>query len=522
MIWNITSISNGLDEVAKCRVPLLAELKSLLDSYNNWNKSPFYYDVIAGDWLEHFMHLTYDAMVEIAASGGAKNQKYRIPVTADVGAYDTLRWQRSGLHEHLRSAVEHLLSGGLPTPWQFSADSVQILSGGEEGIAHKAIRAVATTQPDVLMVAPYFRCGRAEVFKALMGWRKWAALDNLDYPINFSVALNSNWRLKKSFEAYPANDLLGILRILLPLHLPVSLLEGFSKYRNAVHAYAVVRPKAVYSANALHANLPFKILAAEWRECGTKLLYHQHGGGYGVDKVHAFEEYETRVSDYYFTWGWSSANYPKVGPLSPSMLHVPKGKKRHILLICDDYPVVFYRLHFQPMPGGIEIMHSETCEFLTAWRDCKTLLIRAHVHDYSGKFMSMMRKVAPDATFDDRSVSSFQRFSQSNLVVHNYLGTTYLETLALNIPTVCFYDPNVYAFREEAKPFMDELASVGILHQSGRSASHFVASIANDIDGWWSQAEVQHARSRFVKNYANFDPEWKSQWERKFRDILDE
>jgi putative transferase (TIGR04331 family) len=73
-------------------------------------------------------------------------------------------------------------------------------------------------------------------------------------------------------------------------------------------------------------HLPFKILAAEWRECGTKLLYHQHGGGYGIDKVHAFEDYETRVSDYYFTWGWSSPNHRKVGPLSHSMLHVPKEK----------------------------------------------------------------------------------------------------------------------------------------------------------------------------------------------------
>ncbi len=522
MIWNITSVSNGLNEVDKCRGPLLAELKGLLDRYNNWNKSTLYYDVIAGDWLEYFIHLTYAAMVEIVLSGDDKNLKLRIPVTADVRAYGALRWQQSGLHEHLRSAVGHLLAGGLPTPWQFSADSVQIHSGSEESIAYKAIRAVATTQPDVLMVAPYFRCGRAEVLKALIGWRKWAALDNLAYPVNFSVRLNSRWRLKKSFEAYPAIDFLGILRILLPLHLPVSLLEGFSKYRSEVLAYPVSRPKAVYSANALHAHLQFKILAAEWREYGTKLLYHQHGGGYGIDKVHAFEDYETRVSDYYFTWGWSSPNHPKVGPLSPSMLHVPKEKKRYILLICTDYPVVFFRLHFQPMLGGIETMHSETCEFLTAWHDCKTLLIRAHVHDYSGKFMSMMRKVAPNASFDDRSVSSFQRFSQSNLVVHNYLGTTYLETLALNIPTVCFYDPNVYAFREEAKPFMDELASVGILHQSGRSASHFVASIANDPDGWWSQADVQHARSRFVKSYANFDPEWKRRWERKFRDILDE
>jgi len=106
--------------------------------------------------------------------------------------------------------------------------------------------------------------------------------------------------------------------------------------------------------------------------------------------------------------------------------------------------------------------------------------------------------------------------------VHNYLGTGYLETLALNVPTVCFYDPDTYAFRAEAEPFMQALERVGILHSSGKAAGRFVASVANDPQAWWAQAEVQEARSRFVGNYANFATDWKRQWQQEFRRAIDE
>lgn len=520
--WNKESVTSGLEEIAKCRYQLLVELKRLLDEYHHWQKPIRYYDIIAGDWLESLAHLTYAAMAEVLATGRAGILKNPIPVTSDIRAYDTLRWQQSGLHDHLREAVAHLLAGRSPASWQFSSDSTRIASGGGERLAEKAFRAVATTRPEVLLVAPHFKCGRAEIAATLIKWRNWAALDNLHYPVNFVAGLDAKWRLNRACDACPANGLLDVLRVLLPLHLPVALLEGFAAYRNATLVMPVARPKVVYSANALHGNLTFKVLAAEWREAGTQLLYHQHGGGYGIDKVHALEKFEVRVSDRYFTWGWRSADNPNICPLSPAALHAPVKKRRYVLLCCVDHPVVVYRIHFQPMPGAIQIMHRETCEFLVTLPDRRNLLVRPYQHDYSGRFIRMMRDAAPDASFDDLRKTSFQRFAQSRLVVHNYLGTGYLETLALNIPTVCFYDTDTYAFRAEAQPFMNELERVGILHRSGKLAARFVAGVANDPEGWWAQADVQAARSSFVEGYANFSPDWKEKWAREFRCTIDE
>ena len=106
-------------------------------------------------------------------------------------------------------------------------------------------------------------------------------------------------------------------------------------------------------------------------------------------------------------------------------------------------------------------------------------------------------------------------------LVYNYIGTSWLETLALDIPTVCFYDPETYSFREEAQPFIDALATVGVLHHSGNSAALFVASLAGDIEKWWNKVKVQEARRNFVEQYANFSPDWKEQWEQEFKVVLD-
>jgi putative transferase (TIGR04331 family) len=102
-------------------------------------------------------------------------------------------------------------------------------------------------------------------------------------------------------------------------------------------------------------------------------------------------------------------------------------------------------------------------------------------------------------------------------VVHNYLGTSWLETLVMNIPTVCFYDPDTYAFRDAAQPFIERLEAVGILHRSGVAAARHVVHVRSDPQGWWRRPDIQEAREAFVDRYANFSRDWAVRWEAEFR-----
>nr|MBU6203621.1 hypothetical protein [Acidobacteriota bacterium] len=112
--------------------------------------------------------------------------------------------------------------------------------------------------------------------------------------------------------------------------------------------------------------------------------------------------------------------------------------------------------------------------------------------------------------------------SRAKLVIHNYLGTSWLETLAMDVPTVCFYDRRIFRPRAAAQPFIDALANAGIIHYSGREAANFVNSLRGNPSSWWRLAEVQEAREAFVARYANFSENWLEAWQAEFESLLAE
>jgi putative transferase (TIGR04331 family) len=97
---------------------------------------------------------------------------------------------------------------------------------------------------------------------------------------------------------------------------------------------------------------------------------------------------------------------------------------------------------------------------------------------------------------------------------------SWLETLAMDIPTVCFIPSGIHRFRAAAKPFAEALIRVGVLHYSGLEAAKFVNALRGDPTAWWRSAEVQEAREAFVARYANFSDNWLSAWTQEFERLL--
>jgi putative transferase (TIGR04331 family) len=514
------SIEVIIGAVVGCRNDALTALKKLLDNYHGEEHDLEYYDLIASDWLEIFIHVVYTAMQDVN-SGGAYKENRVIPISEDLYTAND-NFYKVDFHNHLRWSVSKLLKGSVSHNWNFEKSKVVITNGKRQRLTALLTRFISTSSPKVLVTSPYFKCSKFEWLGALWRWRHWLEWDELTYPINFSTSIDSVWRKKQTETILQATDLNTLVQALLPLHLPVILLEGFVEFRNAVLSFPVPRPQAVYSANALHGHLAWKLLVAEWRQYGTLMLYHQHGGGYGIDYRHLKEEYEVRVADYYYTFGWRVAEQSHVKSLSPPMPMIKSlsHSKKWLLLVCLDLPKVVGALPtFESIQINIDKMHRETFEFIDSISNHRNLFIRPYTHDYNRGIVEMMRKTAPKAQFDDFRYSSSTRFSECYLAVHNYLGTSWLETLALNTPTICFY-PGTYPFREEVKAHISALELAGVLHKSGSSAALFINNLGDDIDAWWNGPIVKKARGDFVKQYANFSPDWKDQWEREFKSVI--
>jgi putative transferase (TIGR04331 family) len=371
-----------------------------------------------------------------------------------------------------------------------------------------------------LLCEPYVKCSTPEWLAALWRWRRWARHDDFSYPLRVTVEFDRQWRSERS-EAVGVTSFQELTYALLPLFLPCAYLEGLGNLRDGLHRLGLARPKVAYTANALHGNLPFKLMAADWCEEGTRIFDHQHGGGYGLSLREPVEEYELRVSDRFYSYGWGGT-HDKIRSLSiPVGQHCLAKSARHgVLLTLAGVPPFVYRINFNLMPGTTERKVRETVEFV---RNTKSidLTVRPHSQDFGLNLVSMLQKERPGIGLDRWGKGGMPSFAHRSLIVHNYLGTAWLETLAMNIPTICIYDTSLYAYRADALPFVDRLVDCGILHATGRSAAAFVEALGVDVQAWWNRPEVQDARRAFVARYANFSVAWKDQWEAEFRPIVD-
>jgi putative transferase (TIGR04331 family) len=94
----------------------------------------------------------------------------------------------------------------------------------------------------------------------------------------------------------------------------------------------------------------------------------------------------------------------------------------------------------------------------------------------------------------------------SRLVVHSYDSTGILETLALNIPTMCFWHGGLDHLLASAKPYYEHLRAVGILLDTPEQAAEMVVSRWSDVSQWWESGAVQQARRAFCDRFARTVP----------------
>jgi putative transferase (TIGR04331 family) len=91
---------------------------------------------------------------------------------------------------------------------------------------------------------------------------------------------------------------------------------------------------------------------------------------------------------------------------------------------------------------------------------------------------------------------------RSRIFIATYNSTTYLETLAWNIPTIAFWNPDNWDLRENVRDDFELLKKVKILHDTPESAAEHLTDIWNDIPKWWNSKEVQEAVLKFCNQWS--------------------
>ena len=386
----------------------------------------------------------------------------------------------------------------------------------------RLVSMIGSSSAPILIADPYLKFGiRSEILAATRcrNLFKWIPIP----PASLDLSLPESLSRERIVHRYSGKqDREGVLRKAIALSAPTELVEDLQPIEQTLSRQLSPYSGILYTANAFQKSPAIRHWVAESLHRGARLVTHQHGGGYGIDRYHLGEDHDIKVSDAFYTWGWEHPDFGhKVRSLPTAYPSRFTGKRTGDYLLFS-LPITghVYRLQAFLMPSHIERSVSETVAMINGLSSETRLRVRSSGTD--GFPSEALSRATATITLDDLQEDGPMAASRAILVIHNYLGTSWLETLAMNVPTVCFYDPEIYTPREAAQPFVDALAKVGVIHYSGIEAAKFVNGLNGDPSAWWQSAEVQEAREAFVARYANFSENWLPAWIEEFERLLAE
>ncbi len=114
----------------------------------------------------------------------------------------------------------------------------------------------------------------------------------------------------------------------------------------------------------------------------------------------------------------------------------------------------------------------------------------------------MWNKKYPDTNIDDYSLPLKKLIQKSRLVIFSYECTGFLECMALNIPTICFWRGGLDHLFDDAADYYKMLENVGIFTNKAEVAASYINICWEDLDEWWNSRLVQEARVEFCAYYS--------------------
>ena len=269
--------------------------------------------------------------------------------------------------------------------------------------------------------------------------------------------------------------------------------------------------RAFASGTDWYFNEFFKFIAASKVDDGAQYTGIQHGGNYGVEKNHPLLEYETINRDMYVTWGWSEVAFPietKIKPGPSLKLELPANKfaqKKQasgILFGASESPLYPRWVMRDDHAGAVGRLKNQMEFFKEVGFGLRAKTrFRLNTGNLGWDQVFHIAKRYPEIAIETYQIPFKKSLLSAEVYVTNILSTTYVEALVCGCPTVLILDKERDLFTDEARPYMNCLEEVGIIHYSGKNAGRFLASIEGDVLNWWNQDNTQRAVLLYTEQF---------------------
>lgn len=513
-----STINNSLSEYYQ-RTQDLYELLSIdfssaLNDFHRCSHAERYWHIIIGPWLRSFCNILVFRWVYLTSA----NSLFEID-----GSNLTANKKPDGVHprnfaEYRKCTKDNMWSQHIYSAIWNSIDVRSNRNGRVDAHLHDKPTTMSpintssklprTTSRRIILVDPYLP-RRSEIALRLLTGSMRLRVPRIDAPL---VQKEPAARATLTFDDPAVSQLHQIGRDLVIDQMPSAYVEG---YRLLVESTTKLKlpssPGVIYTANRHLYDDVFNAWVAQATEHGSSYVIGQHGGHYGSSRFRSDSEiHEEQVSDVHLTWGWKYSEKQLPGPCITKVgqKYRPYVQAKHLLIVCDNM-WTNPRSLFYDIPEHVGYLEyvAQCVKGLPPEISTDVLVRLNHAHAETGSSQIEWWKThAPTTNVDDGLSDMQDVVRKSRLIVTTYNGTTFLETLNLNIPTLVTWDKSYVQLRQEALPYFQRLEEAGIFHSNDQSFVDHVTRHWDNIESWWVSDVVQSARLVFCNQFSGIHP----------------
>jgi len=384
----------------------------------------------------------------------------------------------------------------------------------------------------------FFKYIRKVVFKAPFNkFKKVKKIREKTFSFNTNQKLIDTLIKNKFYDLSfgEAGILLKNLEIFLIENYPIQSLEGLEYYYNYVRKNINLKNVKLFLVDGDHDHSSTVLYSYIASLNHIKTIRFNHGGcaAYIADSRYSIEMIYPRC-DYFISWGITkfpnSRNIKKYFFLpNPWLSEKSKYWKKNFLLKKKKFDVLYMPQLFKGYTGTLEGGSAYSRDTLDIYiNQFRSLIIESLkknisivIKPYSINCFNIINIILNNMRLNENKLLilfpsekslSKKLLCLSNMVIHDYPGTGFMETTSSNIPSLILWNKYICRDNNFFKNFFIDLKKDKIIHHSITSLLKEVLIFKKDPKNWSLKNINKKSYKNFVNYFCNINYNWHKSW----------
>ena len=287
--------------------------------------------------------------------------------------------------------------------------------------------------------------------------------------------------------------------------LPISIVENFLnlKKNSKIKRDNIYKKILVSQVRSRKEEVNFWIAGIIFKN-KIPLEIVQHGAGYYVcDYVPQYNNI-LDISDKYYCWAKKNSSKIEQYSVTRTFEKKIKNKKYDLLIIPNDWSYL-YSIKSAPFGDLIDKNRNENINFIKNIKFTNNYIIKKPPNIYDG-YDEILKKNNLDHKITNNDLKKL--VPKSKICVCSYLGSSFFELMANDIPFVTFFKFSENSLNAEFIHDIKKLKKFNFLFYNGTSAARFLNENHDKFIDLWNDEEFSKFRHKFRDNWCKKENNW--------------